>query len=270
MKFYDFLNKGAGTKGKGTRITSVTGTILKLLQLPIPAKIQEPAEDVLAFAEEQKPDRVVIYNPDAVALWIYEKYKTMFSDAEALSDLTVGRASVMPSVTPVCFASMYTGLLPKYHGIRVYTKPVLRCKTLFDYMLDAGKKCCIVSSTGDSISKIFLERKMDYFIYDTVEEVNKKALEVLDEDYDLVVIYNGNYDGTMHKNGPEAEVSLEALRQNLAFYCEIVNKIKSQNRKTFYGFCPDHGCHQIDHGCGSHGLDTDEDMNVVHMYGISK
>lgn len=270
MKFYDFFNKGAGTKGEGTRITSVTGSVLKMLGLPVPAGIEKPADDVLAATGGAKPDRVVIYNPDAVGLWIYRKYRDMFAEAEELSALAAGRASVMPSVTPVCFASMYTGLLPKYHGIRFYTKPVLRCRTLFDYLLAADKKCCIVSTTGDSISKIFLERKMDYFIYDTVEEVNKKALEALDSDYDLVVIYNGNYDGTMHKNGPEAAVSLDALRQNLAFYCELVRKLRSQDKKTFYGFCPDHGCHAIDGGCGSHGLDMTEDMNVIHLYGMTE
>ena len=32
------------------------------------------------------------------------------------------------------------------------------------------------------MSKIFLEREMDYYIYDTVEEVNAKALEIIEED----------------------------------------------------------------------------------------
>ena len=32
----------------------------------------------------------------------------------------------------------------------------------------------------------------------------------------------------------------------------------------------DHGCHEIDGECGSHGLDMEEDMNVIHFYGIKK
>jgi hypothetical protein len=28
----------------------------------------------------------------------------------------------------------------------------------------------------------------------------------------------------------------------------------------------DHGCHEIDGGCGSHGLDMEEDLNIVHRY----
>jgi len=33
----------------------------------------------------------------------------------------------------------------------------------------------------------------------------------------------------------------------------------------------DHGCHEIDGGCGSHGLDMPEDLNIVQVYkGIEK
>ena len=34
------------------------------------------------------------------------------------------------------------------------------------------------------------------------------------------------------------------------------------------GFTMDHGCHEIDGNCGSHGLDMDEDLNIVHLYKI--
>lgn len=73
----------------------------------------------------------------------------------------------------------------------------------------------------------------------------------------------------MHKNGPEAEASLEALRQNGEDFADLVDLAleKWGGHRVFYGFCPDHGCHEIDGGCGSHGLDMDEDMNVIHGYG---
>lgn len=28
----------------------------------------------------------------------------------------------------------------------------------------------------------------------------------------------------------------------------------------------DHGAHEIDGGCGSHGLDMPEDINICHLY----
>lgn len=256
-------------------ISSVLATALELAGIEKPEGIDGANPVVTALARKKlggsKTDRTVIYNPDAVALWVYQKYTEKFVPAHMCSDFSMPMLSVMPSVTPVCFASMYTGVMPEIHGIRRYEKPVLKTATVFDAFINAGKKCAIVSTSGDSISMIFLEREMDYFIYDTVEEVNAKALEIIEEDkYDLIVIYNGNYDGTMHRHGPEAELSLAALDGNISFYAELSEKIDScwKNRNVFFGFCPDHGCHEIDEGCGSHGLDMEEDMNVVHFYAV--
>ena len=256
-------------------ITSVRASAEQLLCGSFPNYIDSPNPMIGVLAEKKldigKVDRVVLYNPDAVALWLYQKYTEMFVKAAICSDLALPMRSVMPSVTPVCFASMYTGVMPCEHGIQKYEKPVLKTETLFDTVLAKGKRAAIVSTSGDSISKIFLERDMDYFIYDTVAQVNVKAMELLEKDeYDLIVIYNGNYDGTMHKCGTESPEALQALRENIAFYAEMVEKIRAcmKHRRVFYGFCPDHGCHEIDAECGSHGLDMSEDMNVIHFYGI--
>ena len=72
-----------------------------------------------------------------------------------------------------------------------YEKPVLKIATAFDALAAAGKRCAIVSTEGDSISKIFLERNIDYYIYPSVEECNAKALELIDSDeYDFITLYN--------------------------------------------------------------------------------
>ena len=76
----------------------------------------------------------------------------------------------------------------------------------------------------------------------------------------------------MHKTGPEAPEAMAALDMNLDFYCKMVDTIKEKWTKhnILYGFMPDHGCHEIDGDCGGHGLDMEEDMNVIHFYGIIK
>lgn len=257
-------------------IYSVEATVSELFGLASPVADAQKNEVILSLAKSklngEKIDRAVLYNPDAVALWLYQKYTDKFTKAALCSDIALPMLSVMPSVTPVCFASMYTGVLPSVHGIQKYEKPVLKVNTLFDTLAKNGKKCAIVSTAGDSISKIFLERDMDYYIYDSIEEVNEKALELISEDkYDLITIYNGNYDSIMHKFGPESAEALSQLDANVDFYDILVNKIKTvwKNHKTFYGFMPDHGCHEIDGECGSHGLDMQEDMNVIHFYGIA-
>ena len=255
-------------------LTTVESTVAEIMGVE---KSKNPNPLLLSLKEKKLQgrcaDRAVLYNPDAVALWLYQKYTELFTDAVLSSDIAMPILSVMPSVTPVCFASMYSGVMPDIHGIKKYVKPVLTVNTIFDTFIKAGKKCAIVSTANDSISCIFLEREMDYFIYDTPDEVNAKALELIGKDvYDLIVIYNGNYDGTMHKYGPESEESISALKHNLAFYKELVDKIKAEwkNHDVLYGFLPDHGCHEIDGGCGSHGLDMEEDMNIIHFYGIKE
>jgi hypothetical protein len=194
----------------------------------------------------------------------------LFIPAVMNTDLQIPAESVMPSVTPVCFASMYTGAMPEIHGIRKYTKPVLTTDTLFDAAIRAGKKCAIVAESDCSIAKIFLERELDYFIYDTIDEVNAKAPDLIEADeHDLIVVYNGNYDSTMHKCAPESTEALAELKRNSDDFAALVDAVRIhwKGHNTFYGYCPDHGCHEIDGKNGSHGLDQDEDMLVIHMFG---
>jgi predicted AlkP superfamily pyrophosphatase or phosphodiesterase len=168
---------------------------------------------------------------------------------------------------------MYTGAQPAVHGIQSYTKPVITLDSIFDALLRAGKKPVLLSYGNSSLSKIFLERDMDYFIYDTIAEVNAKAVQlILEDNYDFIAVYNGDYDAVMHKNGPEHPLSLAALRGNSQCFAMFDTLIQShwQQHNTLVGFAMDHGCHEIDGGCGSHGLDMEEDLNIVHLYKIHK
>ena len=150
-------------------ISSVKNTALELAGLETNDNCEKPNPMLSRLADEklggEKCDRVILYNPDAVALWLYQKYTEKFIDAALCSDVAVPMLSVMPSVTPVCFGSMYTGVMPYVHGIQKYEKPVLKIETLFDCFIKAGKKCAIASTARDSISMIFLEREMDYFMH---------------------------------------------------------------------------------------------------------
>jgi len=242
-----------------------------------PENAAEPSNALCAYIDEklggEKADRVFMYNPDAVAQWIYEKYPQLMKEVIARTELKVPFCTVMPSVTPVCFGTMYTGAQPEVHGIRSYTKPVIRIDTLFDALIRAGKKPAIVSTAGDSLSMIFLEREMDYYLYKTVEEVNAKAAELILEDrHDFILVYNGNYDTVMHKFGTESVEALGELRANSEAYAMFDAMIAEhwKHHNVLEGFAMDHGCHDIDGGCGSHGLDMEEDINIVHFYNMIK
>ena len=95
-------------------------------------KIEAPKESAPANADlvkyidevfgERGADRIFMYNPDAVAQWIYEKYPQLMQEVIKRCDIALPMATVMPSVTPVCFGTMYTGAQPAVHGIQKYEK----------------------------------------------------------------------------------------------------------------------------------------------------
>lgn len=255
------------------RITQTAATVAQLMGFAMPEGADVPNELVLKTAEKTfagKPvERVLMYNPDAIALWLYQKYPELFLKVLENSQMALPVYAVMPSVTPVCFASMYTGLQPVGHGIQAYVKPVLTVPTLFDAAIANGRRPIIISTAGDSISKIFLERDMDYIICETLDECNARAAEVLAEDkYDLITVYNGNYDSTMHRYGPEAEEALAQLVHNAESFATLsaIAKKAWAGKTGMAAFLPDHGCHEIDGKLGSHGLEMIEDMNIIHFY----
>ena len=240
-----------------------------------PSESAEKNEKLSAFIDEtldgKKVDRVFMYNPDAIAEWIYLKYPELFETLKANADIEIPLCTVMPSVTPVCFGTMYTGAQPSVHGILKYEKPVIKIDTIFDALIRAGKKPVIISYGKASLSNIYLERDMDYFILKSIEEVNAKAAELILEDkYDFYVVYNGNYDKLMHKTGPESISALSELRTNTSYYAMFCDLIKThwKNHNTLVGFAMDHGCHEIDDGSGSHGLDMPEDLDITHLYKV--
>ena len=256
-------------------MTGIAASLANAMGVSAPKEAEQPLEAisrlVQANSDSGKVDRIFMYNPDAVAMWLYQKYTEFYLPLQQYPGLMLPLRTVMPSVTPVCFGTMYTGAMPEVHGIRSYVKPVIKIDTLFDALIRAGKKCAIVSTEGDSLSCIFMEREMDYFICPTVDECTEKALELVAEDkHDFILLYNADYDSTMHRYAPESEESLGVLRKNIRVFDTIAKTIRQPwgEHRTLLGFAPDHGCHEIDGGLGSHGLDMPEDLNVLHFYTI--
>jgi hypothetical protein len=256
------------------RILTLCAALCYAMGIEPPAHAQPANRELCDYVDRaldgKKADRIFMYNPDAIAQWVYEKYPQLFAEVTARTQLELPMQVVMPSVTPVCFGTMYTGAQPAVHGIQKYEKPVITIDSIFDALIRAGKKPVILAMEKCSLAHIFLEREMDYFICSSYEEINAKAARIIMEDkYDFVVVYNGNYDSRMHKVGPEDMQALAELRCNVRTYGMFDALIRQcwKGHNTLVGFAMDHGCHEIDEGCGSHGLDMPEDLNIVHRYG---
>jgi len=254
-------------------LDTICAALCHAMGIEAPACAAPGSPELCAYVDEklagQKADRILMYNPDAVAQWVQEKYPQLMKEVPARTEIALPLTSVMPSVTPVCFGTMYTGAQPEVHGIRKYEKPVIKIDTIFDALIRNGKRCAIVADTNCSMAKIYLEREMDYYIFDTVDEINAKAAElIMADEHDFIAVYNTNYDSLMHKFGPESIEALSELRANSHAFAELSVLVDRYwgKHNTLVGFAMDHGCHEIDGGCGSHGLDMDEDLHIVHHF----
>ena len=262
-----------------TSLDTLCAALCYALDIAPPAQAAPANEALCRFVDEafgaEKCDRVFMYNPDAIGQWIDDKYPNFFREVVQRTQLKLPLRSVMPSVTPVCFGTMYTGAQPEVHGIQAYAKPVIKIDTIFDALLRAGKKCAIIAYGSSSMSKIFLERDMDYYHFTNIEEVNACAARLIMEDkHDFIACYNGNYDGIMHYNGPESTAALGELRMNCHTFGILNELIKTcwKGHRTLLGFAMDHGSHDIDemrkgkHYLGHHATDMPEDLNICHHY----
>jgi len=260
---------------------TVCGSLAYAMGIEPPKHAAAPAQPLVEYIDKmlkgEKVDRILMYNPDAIGQWIEEKYPYFTKEAVESSDLSLPLRTVMPSVTPVCFGTMYTGAQPEVHGIQEYTKPVIRIDTLFDAMIRAGKKCVIVASPNCSLAKIYLEREMDYILASTVDATTIATDLIREDKYDFIVVYNGNYDYRMHRAGPEGVETLAELKYNSTSFAMLSSLVKKhwKHHNTLMGFAMDHGSHDTDmitskgvHYLGTHGTDMPEDLNVVHRYKI--
>lgn len=255
-------------------MTQLAATVSDIIVIEPPKQAAEKIDwlsELLKSYARGKVDRTVLYNPDAVAMWLFQNYTADFAPVLKHTQVSVPLITVMPSVTPVCFASMYTGTLAEVHGIEKYEKPVVTIDSLFDALIRAGKRVAIVAVKGSSMAKIFAGKELDYFIMTYDEEVAQKAVELVEQDeYDFISVYTQEYDDAMHLTGTESEPSLEAMNNQINIFKKLADAIDKNYEKhnTLLCFCPDHGVHTNENGGGTHGADIPEDMNIMHFFGI--
>ena len=149
-------------------LCDVAPTLAALWGLPPPAEAQgTPLPRVLQAAGERLPadtplQRTLIFCPDAVGDIIHQAYPDYFANIQTVADIKTSCTSVMPSVTPVCFGSIFTGAMPAVHGIQEYAKPVIKIETLHDVFHNAGLRVASIAVNNCSIDKIFRDRKITY------------------------------------------------------------------------------------------------------------
>ena len=256
-------------------IASLTPTVCRLLRVDPPALSDEPPLAAIETAAretwgEEAAERCLIFCPDAVGDHLWSRFPDQAAAVAEIYPRRVPVSSVVPSVTPVCFASVFTGASPVKHGIRKPERPVLTCDTLFDALLRAGKRVAISAVRGSSIDLIFRNRALDYFSENYDTQAAERALGLLEADgHDVIVVYHQAYDDLLHKTGPFSPPGLEAFRAHVASARHLARAAGEawRNHRHVVIVAPDHGGHADGEG-GGHGLDIPEDMEVSHWYRV--
>ena len=251
----------------------LAATVAECMELQLPEEYAPGVSwacDILKKRLGGKADRVVMYHADAVGMYIWQKYTNRFAPVYEHTSLAIPFLSTVPSITPVAHASMYTGLEPKEHGIQNSFRPQLCCSTLYDELIRSGKKPVIIAQTDSSFHHIFKGRDMEYYEYDTINELQEKALDVIaSDDYDLLSIHTFDYDTAAHHYGPESKDALNALSMEAQGFDRIAKALKknSNGHRILLAYSPDHGQHLIPGDNGIHGCLDIEDMNILHFFG---
>jgi len=260
-------------------LCTVTPTLCALLGAEAPSftsgaisrKVIQEAERVLGKALVQ---RCLVFAPDAMGSHLRTINPGIYQPVMTLAPLELSLRAVLPPKTPVCFASMFTGLIPDMHGIRSYEKPVLACETLFDTLAPAGLRMAIVAVEDSSIDLIFRGRQVDYFTEEYDQQVVIRVLSLLEKgSHDFILAYCQEYDDALHRTDPYSSEALKAAEHHISDFARLSEAVDlywgSFNRILL--FAPDHGAHiDAQKGNGTHGDDIPEDMEVSHFWGFRK
>ena len=256
-------------------LTRIAASLAKAMEIELPAEAEEPLPQIETLVRDHcrsgKAEKMLLYCPDAIGQWLIQKYTNEFAPVMRHTQLGIPLLTAFPPVTPVCFATMFTGAKPAVHGIRRYEKPVVAIDTLFDALARAGKRTALVAIEGSSMGTIFAGRAIDYYLEPDGEHTTAKGLELLENaDYDVIIVYTMEYDDSIHLTHPESPQSYKAMVTHNHQFAQLAEKAAQQwaEYDTLIGYMTDHGIHKDIFGQGTHYADIPEDMNITHFFGV--
>lgn len=257
------------------QLTATAPTLAAAMGIQKPEMAGNPIDQVLSMvkrlSKSGKAQKVLVYNPDAIGAWLYQKYNTEFTPVMERARMVLPMLAAFPPVTPVCFGTMFSGAEPKVHGITVYEKKLITIDTIFDELPKNGKKTALITRTDSSMAKIFLGRPIDYNPCDSDEEATDAGIKALHSGkYDFIEVYNMDYDDSIHDTEPESKRSYDAMVRHNNTFARLVDEmcVAWKDYDVLFLYAPDHGIHKTIFGYGDHYCDIPEDMNMFHFYGF--
>ena len=110
---------------------------------------------------------------------------------------------------------------------------------------------------------------MDYYVVSYDKEAVEKGIELIkDKKYDFLVIYNQEYDDSIHFTHPKSWKAKRALDHYAEYFKRIGEAVAATGERTLLGYAPDHGVHREWYLLGNHGKDIPKDMEISHFYHV--
>jgi predicted AlkP superfamily pyrophosphatase or phosphodiesterase len=247
----------------------VAPTVCGVLGLRPPGQAEtRPLEEVVGTMGNQGRLAVVVIDAFGASTWSATRAETPTFNALASRHL-LRLKSVMPTITPVNFATMLTGASPESHGIRDRTEE-LKLETVFDVMREKGRSSATaaraLSSLGILISPFadrpgIAESNLD-------DEVCSIAVNRLREGVNLLWVQLLDVDDAGHMYGPLSPQGVKAAGRDDGH----LRRIAVEACRRGYGLMvlADHGQHTIvrdDSSQGGwHGTEAEEDVYVPFVW----
>ena len=210
-------------------------------------------------------DRLVVVVVDAFGLstWRAVNGRTpCFNSLHAVHGATID--SVMPTITPVNFATMLTGASPVSHGITNREQP-LALETVFHVLRGEGMASATAARALSSLGILVSPHADRPGIAEsnTDDEVTRIALEALDGEASLLWVQLLDVDDAGHAYGPHSQEGHEAASRADSNLRKI---LESAHRGGYSALVlADHGQHTVERDGrvqGTHGTDMPEDVVV--------
>lgn len=248
-------------------MVDVAPTVSEVLELPAPA--QATGSPIRKMADDLSPcDKATILAPDALGDFAWQMWQHEMPYLKSLhAKRSIVLRSVMPSVTPVNFATMVTGTDLDGHGVSSKNRD-FACGTLFDVVRRSGGTSAgvgITGYTGCDLLARFADIHGDAG-EGTDDDVADKVIEIAEAHRPQFIIAQlGRVDDVFHKYGPSSPSVVPMLQET----DRRLRRLAARLCALRYGviILADHGQHDLDdrpdtEKKGGHGTEMDKDCLV--------
>ena len=152
--------------------------------------------------------------------------------------------AVFPTITPVNYAAMVTGQVPKITGVTARGIHYVECDTIFDYATARGLSSFIAEGNMQILTfSVEQELNIDFDgDGDTDNEVVQCAIDAIAAgNTDLLFVHLHGIDDTSHRTGPGSDETLDKIAQTDIWVGELM---RAWNGRTI--IVADHGQHEND------------------------